>query len=139
MPVTGSDLELTSTSNGNPVYPEQEVTFTCVTRGSPTLAWSSIHYIGEGVLMEFLSINTQGTTKTSIFNNETIGTLTHVDGSALELESTLRIVISPMYTISTVSCISVGHNLRKNITLHVLGKKNLSCLKFISVSLWFNL
>ena len=54
VPATDPPLELMSTSNGNPVYREQEVTFTCTTRGSPTLAWSSDHYIGVGSLLEFV-------------------------------------------------------------------------------------
>ena len=125
VPVTGPRLELTSDQsiNDDAVYHEQVVIFTCITRGSPTLAWSSNDYIGSGLLVEFLSINDQGETRS--YNNGTIATLTYkrVDGSVFVLESTLRIQASRMYPTSTVSCHNVGQDSRDDITFHVLGKK----------------
>ena len=125
VPVTGPPLELTSESiNDDSVYHEQVVILTCITRGSPTLAWSSNDYIGSGLLVEFLLIHDQGETRS--YNNGTIATLTYkrVDGSIFVLESTLRIQASRMYSTSTVSCYNVGQDVRDTITFHVLGKKN---------------
>ena len=139
--MTGPPLELTSTSNGNPVYREQVVTFTCVTRGSPTLAWSSDDYIGEGALVELLSIDTQGTARASTYNNNTIATLTcnNGDDQTFVLESTLHILVLPVHSTSTVSCHNVGQNLREDIMFRVFGKKILFVVVVDLVTFFFYL
>ena len=130
VPVTGPPLNLTSTSNGNPVYREQEVTFTCTTRGSSILAWSSDHYIGEGSLLEFVAtINTQGTSIESAVNNNTVATLiyTNEDEQRFVLQSELRILVLSTHPQSTILCHNVDQSLETNITFCVFGKNYLFC------------
>lgn len=122
--MTGPLLELTSTSN--PVYPQQQVTFTCVTRDSPTLAWRCHDYLGTGSLIEFVLVDTIGESRTvtSPYNSTVTATLTDVDSENRVLASTLRIIASPRRPASNVTCINVGQSLRKDITLGVFGKTN---------------
>ena len=89
--------ELTSTlSEGNRTCPGEEVTFTCTTRGSSTLAlaWESNEYIGQGDLLQFTQLDRPGMSIASMINENVTATLTKntdENGTPI-LESELRIV-----------------------------------------------
>lgn len=91
-------------------YPQQVINFTCVTRGSSVLAWSSDDYIGVGVRLEFLSILSLGTTMQSFVNPGTVAILINVsmENGETVLESTLRITASSQFSSSSVSCHNIS-------------------------------
>ena len=105
------------------VYQGQGIVFTCVTRGSPILAWSSDDYVGTGgILLEFLSINLPGFTQGAMDN--TFAVLKSVDSESLVLESELHLTVSSSFPTSTVACLGVNTGLSDNITFHVSGKES---------------
>ena len=55
-----------------------KVTFTCVTRDSQVLAWSGDVYIRENQRIEFLSVDSEGTTCQSLIDPNTFGMLLSV-------------------------------------------------------------
>lgn len=119
-------VSLTSSLNGRSrVYPDQEVTFTCVTKGSHILSWSSENYIGRDLQLEFTSIHEPGSPEHSQVNSHTTATLTSVttaeDGSIM-LESTLRLIASSHFPSSSLTCHHVGNGLTNSTTLHVMGE-----------------
>ena len=87
------------------------ITFTCVTRGSPILAWTSDQYIEQGgTQLEFATFNNEGETRSSPINTDTVATLTRkaVENSQQVLESQLRITTLPSFPTFSVSCIHIG-------------------------------
>ena len=124
----GLSLELTRTPRpSSPVYPQQRVMFTCITRESAIQVWRVDDYTVAGDTIEFLSSDPQGRiiTRPSLYDSEIIATLTCVDQENLTLESTLSIIISPRPLTFNVTCVNNGLRKRDNITIHVLGKLEL--------------
>ena len=122
VPVEGPDLELSTASN--PVYPDQGVIFTCITRRSPILAWRCDDYLGEGVLIEFIEVDVQGKTTimTSVYNSNVTAMLTDKNSANHMLRSTLHIIAAPGQSLSNITCINVGQSLRKDIILSVFSE-----------------
>ena len=87
---------------------EQPITFTCVTRGSGILEWSSPEYIGEeGITIQLVSVNCVGT-NTSSSNELAVATCKNVinDYGSEIIESELYIKASELFSMSTVTCIN---------------------------------
>lgn len=108
LPVINSQIISSSQFDGRPLCPGQVVNLTCVTRGSPTIAWSSDQYIDEGGnSLEFGPRNSVGNTLNSPINPNT--TVTFIDRSVIDgvevLESQLRIIITPEFPSASVSCV----------------------------------
>ena len=125
---SGPRLELTRTpGSSSPVYPQQRVIFTCITRESGIQVWRMDDYIVAGDTIEFLLRDLQGRiiTRHSLYDSEIIATLTCVDQENLILESTLSIVISPRPLTFNVTCVNNALGMRDSITLNVLGKLEL--------------
>ena len=105
--------------------PGNVLTFTCETRDSPIIAWTSDDYIeARGTQLEFGRIASVGDTLLSPVNPNTSATLTEngvIDGVAI-LESQLRITLSPEYPSSNVACIHVGNGIRREIRFNLLGR-----------------
>ena len=103
------------------VCPGEPVTFTCMTVGSPFLAWSSYHYVSEtGSSLFFSSLEDMvGTTRTSL-NGASISNLTNVDNNVLE--STLYFHVSDQYSTSQIICINTASGVNATINFNV-GKK----------------
>lgn len=106
-------VALTSSLNRPVAYPQQEITFTCETKGSHIIAWSSNHYIGgNGAQLELTTATDADHMATSLIDAMTIATLVNIteeDGMTI-LVSELRIKVLPQYFISSISCHNVGHN-----------------------------
>ena len=103
--------------------PGDEVTFTCETRGSPVIAWSSDEYIGSNVQFEFFIVESVGTTHTSPANPNTVVTLINVtteNGVAI-LVSQLHIIVLSGFLTSSVTCIHLSLGQTNTIVFHVLG------------------
>lgn len=117
---------ITSTLIDEPkiLCPGEDITFTCVTRGSPIIAWQSDEYIGEGgTQLEFATFNNQGDTDSSSVNPDTVATLTrnsNEDGVQV-LESKLRVITSAEFPDASVTCVHVGTGIKNTTRFHVLG------------------
>lgn len=92
-------------SNERCACPGEQVVFTCITRGSHTLVWSSNEYIGSGGYQLEFSIFIPRQQQRSIYVPKTIAVLSSVNGASSvgneELISQLHIIAS---LDSTVSC-----------------------------------
>ena len=94
----------------NTLCPGEVVTFTCVTHGSPIIAWRSVDYIGTTQL-EFAAANNIGAVDLNQ-DNTAIATLTGknvVDGVRV-LTSKLQITTSSKFPTSSVTCVHIGIN-----------------------------
>ena len=112
-------LELTGPTP-NTTCPGEVVTFTCVTRGSPIIAWRSDDYIGTTQL-EFAAVNNVGATDGN--QNTAIATLTGnvVVGGVRVLISELKITTSSTFPTSSVSCVHIGSGAVNTTSFQVLG------------------
>ena len=118
------DVTLSSSLNGtSTAYPQQVITFTCITRRSSVLSWSSDDYIGlDGALLTFLAFEPIGTTKSSI-NSDTVAMLVsngNENGETV-LESTLQITVSSQFPMSSVACHNTASGTVNSITFHIPG------------------
>ena len=118
-----SQITVTSTIPVNKaVCPGEVVTFTCETRGSAVITWTSDTYIGDQIGFDFAS-SVNETRRGSVDTN-TVATLiinTDVNGQPL-LVSQLRIVVSAMSSNPIVTCIHGSNGIRYPTTFQVTGK-----------------
>ena len=87
------------------------MTFTCETRGSPILAWTSDEYIERGgTQLEFATFNDVNDTRISPVNSKTIATLiaNFEENGVRVLRSTLRIRALSGFLNSSVNCLGDG-------------------------------
>ena len=109
--------------NGQFACRGSRVTFTCVTRGSGGIAWTSDTYIGpNGAQLVFeTDFSSPGDTRTS---ESTVATLIREqeDQGETVLESTLSINPLPTPQIASVTCIHTTSGQRDNVTFQVIGK-----------------
>ena len=118
-------VTLSSTLNADRVaVSQQQVVFTCVTRGSPILEWSSEEYIGTGgVELQFPSINCIGVNKTGHTDPNTVATCLSVSQTGeTVIQSQLIIIASVDHPQATVTCSNNGHGTTKSITFTTIGK-----------------
>ena len=119
-------VSLTSTLNGRSMaYNGQEITFTCITRGSLIISWSSDDYIGRGLQLEFISVDQTQSSIQSTVNSNTIATLVnvHVENGIVILESTLRIIVSSQFSSSSINCHHIGSGRMNSSTIQVSGEQ----------------
>ena len=120
--------ELTSTLHTtfygvNFAYVGEIVTFTCVTRGSTLIAWSSDEYIGSGGLrLEFISVDQIGTTR-STANGGTVAQLVAStrEGGIDTLVSQLNISVQSIYQISSITCHNIGMGTTNTTAFEIAG------------------
>ena len=120
-----SALTLSSTvPAGNNVCPGEEITFTCMTEGSPTIAWESIDYIDIGSQIEFAVFNHPGDRRTSPINPDTVailvGSSINQDGEQI-LISELRLRVLPQFPTFSVSCVH-GNGTKNTIAMFIQGE-----------------
>ena len=107
-----------------PVCPGQVVTFTCETRGSLILAWTSDEYIERGgTRLDFATFNNVGYTRISPVNPNTNATLiANFDENGVRvLRSTLRIVTLSGFLNSSVNCLHIGDGTMNTSRVIVIG------------------
>lgn len=123
MPRVYSQIMLTSSLvNNAKVCPGDEIIFTCETRGSSILAWSSAQYIGGGgVQFEFTTDDTPGLVEQSRINADVIATLTSTDAQSQTISSTLRIVASSDVSAPSVTCLHRTDQINKTSRFQYLG------------------
>ena len=108
-------------SSGQLVCPGDQVNFTCETRGSDIIAWTSKEYIGSGgarVEFSFLDV------KTMKVDQNTVATLISADNvnGIRTLISRLTITVSPSYQNPSITCLHVGRLINATISFVVPGK-----------------
>ena len=111
-------------NDGDIVCSGQVITFTCETRGTEVLAWTSNDYIGQGSRLEFADFNNIDLTRRGAITGTvaTFITNTVVDGTIV-LVSQLKIVIPDSETFSnpSVSCVHVRDDISQTINFRSLG------------------
>ena len=113
--------------SGLPACPGDVLSFTCVTRDSPILTWSSDQYIGVGgEQLEILSIDSPGTTFVSMVDPSTVAVLTNTtdhNGTSI-IMSQLSIIVLPsiVQEYHSITCSNVGIGTETSITLQLAGK-----------------
>lgn len=107
-------------------YPGQEVVFTCETRNSLLLTWTSEDYIGSGGdRLETLFIDSPGIKKSNSRNPSTFATLIMAskDSSGVRvIVSELHIIASSQFPVSSVTCRGSSSALNKTITFKTVRK-----------------
>ena len=115
---------LSSNLTAEPLCPGEIVIFTCETRGSTILAWTSDEYIEPGgTRLELATFNDVGDIRTSPVNSNTVATLideTNENGVDI-LVSTLRIKAVSEFLDSSVTCIHVDGGTMNTTRVQVLG------------------
>ena len=123
-PALSQSLTTTQLYDGRFACPGSEVIFTCETRGSVALAWSSDQYIGRGgeeLTFTALVDTDVGIMKRSGTVNTTVATLINntLDNGQRLLVSTLRIVV---YDSNTVTCRHTSDGNVNSTSFRVVGK-----------------
>ena len=124
--------QLTSTlPEGNLICPGDEIIFTCIIKGSPTLTslilgWSSSEYIGPIGLtyLQFTTDSIPGANETSMINGNVTAILTNntvVNGVPV-LESQLRIIANKDSSTPTVTCHSLSNESAASTKFYLPGK-----------------
>ena len=116
-----------SLSEGRQACPGDEITFTCLTNGSSSLAWISDDYIGQGgIQLEFASFDSPG----RIARNRVspIGTQATLVSKEIEenetqgiLESQLNIIVTSDYPSPTIKCLNVDTGSQESTSFQLLG------------------
>jgi hypothetical protein len=102
----------------------QPITFTCITRNTGILEWRSPEYIGDGNILQLLSINCVGTNKTS-GNNLAIATCREIsyDYGVEVIESELYLEALLQFPTSTVTCTNNGRGSSASIQFQTITGK----------------
>ena len=131
--INGQTLIISSNLTGERLCPGEIVIFTCETRGSTILAWTSDEYIEPGgTRLELATFNDVGDTRTSPVNLNTVATLiSETRESGIDvLVSTLRIRALSEFLDSSVTCIHVDGGTMNTTRIQVLGIKYSRCNLF---------
>ena len=122
-PFVSSQTVTSTVPIGERICPGQVVSFMCMTRGSPTIAWGSREYIDVGSQLEFAIFNNLGEKRTSPIYPDTVATLVNksVEDGVQILTSVLHIIASEQFSAFSISCFH-GNGSRNTITLFLQGE-----------------
>ena len=126
--MVSSQVALNSSVPGGELCPNQQITFTCVVKGSSIIIWRSDQYIGPGMgsSLQLSGSDSIGFNRTSPMYPSTIAILTgnRTEDGLQVVESELRLeTVVDIFNFS-VSC-SHANETSKTINLQLLGKFNL--------------
>ena len=131
--VISSPMTLLTGSPIGKVCPGQQLTFTCVTNGTSSHAWSSDEYIGEGgIQLEFAAFHSPGHILSNSVSESDLGTfaqlITVENKTQGVLKSRLQITVSADFPAPNISCLNVdnGPGLTNSTTFQLLG----TCISF---------
>ena len=116
-----------SLSEGQRVCPGDAISFTCVTNGSASLAWSSDDYIGQGgVQLEFASYHDPGRiarNRASPIGTQAILVSKEIEENETQgiLESQLNVMVISDYQIATIKCLHVDTGSQETTRFQLLG------------------
>ena len=102
----------------------QPITFTCTTRNTGILEWRSQEYIGDGNILQLLSINCVGNNATS-GKKLAVATCKEItyDHGVEVIESELYLEALVQFPISTVTCTNNGRGSSASIQFQtIIGK-----------------
>ena len=130
--ISAENVTITSTiSSERLVCPGDQVNFTCETRGSDIIAWTSVEYINPqtgGTRIEFSAFDV-GVIKQ--IDQNTVATLVSAESinEVRVLTSRLTIIVSPLYQNPSIACLHVGRLINATVSFVVPGKfSSLSCI-----------
>ena len=110
---------LESVAHGYLAYPQQRVTFTCITTGLNVQEWYSPEYItGVDDRIQLHEGRRGGTGRAA---NATIINVTTNEVGEKVIISRLTLMASTQFPVSTVSCGNNGQGMRDNITFNITG------------------
>ena len=117
-------------SPGDVLCPGEEVNFTCTTRNTAILIWSSNEYIGNP--LEFSSRDDLDRIQRGSIDSNTAATLVSrsVENGTILLVSQLRITVSSISLNPSVTCIHDGDNVRDIFSFQVLGIHDYNIQKY---------
>lgn len=114
--------------NGSSICPGTRVSFTCETRGSFAIAWSSDEFIGTGnvQLLFAAGANVVGDNRrrNNAFDAEAVLDRNDDENGVQVLVSTLYITVLPNLPDGSVTCMHVGNGNTSSINIGVMGKKS---------------
>ena len=111
-------------SSERPVCPGDQVNFTCETRGSDIIAWTSVEYINPqtgGARIEFSAFDVGVIRR---IDKNTVATLVSAVDSVNEIQtliSLLTIKVSPLYRNPSITCLHVGLLINATVSFVVPG------------------
>ena len=123
LPVAFSQMISSSLPDRQVSCPGEEIIFTCVTRGSAVISWTSDEYIGRGDSLTFSTLDNLGETHTSTINPDVVATFVsdNNDGGTRVLESQLHIITSLLFPNPSVTCVHSSDSTRHTVSFHVPG------------------
>ena len=121
--ISTEDVTINSTiSSERPVCPGNQVNFTCETRGSDIIAWTSEEYISPltgGTRIEFSAFDVGVIRR---IDKNTVATLVSAAENISSLISLLTIKVSPLYQNPSITCLHVGRLINATVSFVVPGK-----------------
>ena len=104
-------------------YVGETVTFTCMTRGSNIIAWSSDEYTGlDGNRLEFIPVDVEGATQRVGQTVATLINVSRVEGEVI-LVSQLQISVLFMFQVSSITCHGLDNDAVNTISFLTAGTK----------------
>ena len=102
-------------------YVDEMVVFTCVVRGSNSMAWTSDEYIGTGgQRLEFSAAESAGTRLPAVGNSQTVAVLVSARIDEI-IVSELYIRIRPNYPTASVWCHNINAGTAKSVEFLLAG------------------
>ena len=102
-------------------YVDEIVVFTCIVRGSNSMAWTSDEYIGTGgQRLEFSAAEPAGTTLSAVGNSQTTAELINATIDEI-IVSELRISIQSNFPTPSVQCHNINAGTNSSITFLLAG------------------
>ena len=101
-------------------YVDEMVTFTCVIKGSNSMAWTSDEYIGVRDSLEISTSDSAGHTITALTNDQTVAMLVAATRDEVII-SKLRIRIKSDYPVASVQCVNANRNTMTSISFRLAG------------------
>ena len=121
--ISTTNVMINSTiSSERPVCPGDQVNFTCETRGSDIIAWTSVEYISPltgGTRIEFSALDVGVIRR---IDKNTVATLVSATENIPSLISLLTIKVSPLYQNPSITCLNVGRSINATVSFVVPGK-----------------
>lgn len=124
--ISTKNVTINSTiSSEQPVCPGNQVNFTCETRGSDIIAWTSIEYISPltgGTRIEFSAFDVGVIRR---IDKNTVATLVSAADDIKNVSSLISLLIikvSPLYRNPSITCLHVGRLINATVSFVVPGK-----------------
>ena len=116
------DVVLTTSLREDKVAVDQQsIKFTCATRHSGILEWSSHQYIGDGIILQLLSVNCIGTNKSRKLAVATCKDIIYEYGIEV-IKAELYQEASVQFPTSTITCTNNGRGSSSSVQFQTVGE-----------------